>query len=508
MAFLVNWLRHYRNRRHVRPWALAVPVVVLLIAVPLLRPLRHPDCGDISDDELARLATVQSLVEQNTLSIDESRFFVTRTKVERNGHWYSNQPPLMAVLLAGPYRAMRWLGYGFDSSPDWVMFILTLLGTTLPVAGAGGLLYRMGRLFELRRPARTGLALAVVLGSGLISYATVLNAHAPAAALVLASAACLVHVTITNRRMHGSVWLIASGACAALAAALEPAAVVFVLLFAAVVLAVRWTTLQRVGGLLVDLVGAADPLRLHVSLAQRTTGNVWQGSGLGSHEAAAAVEAAATAPAAATLRGQVVKGLAFPADKAPPSDGDFDADERAPRSAWESLGTTLGRVTAALLGRHGVLSHFPVVLLGILGVTMVMHRHWPPTTKVLATATLVGATAMILLYAFRALDWTQAMFGTRWFVAFLPLTVFWGGVWLRRRHRPVSWAIAGLLLAFSIAVSLLGATGPLPRDGFNVYTASGAAKNLLHPAAEDAGGPSGPAAFAGAALRDRAADGP
>ena len=506
MAFLRNWLRHYRNRRHVRPWALSVPIVVLLIAVPLLRPLRHPELGAISDDELARLATVQALVEQNTLSIDESRFFVTRTKVERNGRWYSNQPPLMAVLLAGPYRAMRWLGYSFESSPDWVMFILTLLGTTLPVAGAGGLLYRMGRLFELRRPTRTALALAVVLGSGLISYATVLNAHAPAAALVLASAACLVHVTITNRRMHGSVWLIASGGCAALAAALEPAAVVFVLLFAAVVLAVRWTALQRAGGLLVYLIGAAVPLMLHVSLVQRSTGNVWQGSGLGSHEAAAAVRAAATAPAAATLRGQVVKGLSFPA-AASPSDGDFDADERAPGSAWDALGGTLGRVAATLLGRHGVLSHFPIVLLGLLGVTMVMHRHWPSTTKALATATLVGATAMILLYAFRALDWTQAMFGTRWFVAFLPLTVFWGGVWLRRRHRPVSWAVAGLLLAFSIAVSLLGATGPLPRDGFNVYTASGAAKNLLHPP-DDAGGASSSAVFAGAALRDRAADAP
>src|SRR5215217_3732027 len=280
MAFLRNWLRRYRNHRHVRPWALAVPILVLLIAVPMLRPLRHPDFGSISDDELARLATVQALVEQNTLSIDGSRYASTSAKVLRDGHLYSNQPPLMAVLLAGPYRVMRGLGYTFDSSPHWVMFILTLLGTTLPVAGAGGLVYRMGRLFELRRPLRTGLALAVVLGSGLVSYATVLNAHAPAAALALASAGCLVHVTITNRRMHGSVWLLLSGACAALAATFEPAAVVFVGLFAAVVLALRWTVVQRLAGLMVFLAGAAGPLALHVALVQRTTDNVWQGAGL------------------------------------------------------------------------------------------------------------------------------------------------------------------------------------------------------------------------------------
>ena len=147
-------------------------------------------------------------------------------------------------------------------------------------------------------------------------------------------------------------------------------------------------------------------------------------------------------------------------------------------SAWASFWAGTARVATAFVGRHGVLSHFPVVLLGILGVTMVMHRHWPATTKVLATATLVGAAAIILAYALRATNWTRAMFGTRWFVVFLPLTVFWAGVWLRRRHRPVSWALASALLAFSVGVSLLGATGPLPRDGFPVYTAAGAARNL------------------------------
>src|SRR5688500_5013167 len=251
MPLLRNWLRTYRNGRHVRPWALSVPVVVLLIALPLLRPLRHPDPAAMSDDERARLATVEALVEHGSLAIDDSSFLDTTAKVERRGHWYANQPPTLSFLLAGSYWSLHRLGHTFSTNPNWVMYLLTLLGTTLPVAFAGGLVYRMGRLFELHRPWRAGLALAVVLGSGLISYATVLNAHAPAAALVLASAASLIHVTITNRRVHGSVWLAVSGACAALAAALEPAAVLFVLLFGAVVLSLRWTVVQRVAGLMV-----------------------------------------------------------------------------------------------------------------------------------------------------------------------------------------------------------------------------------------------------------------
>src|SRR5688572_18952267 len=268
MPLLRNWLRRYRNGRHVRPWALSVPIVVLLIALPLLRPLRHPDPAAMSDDERARLATVEALVEHGSLAIDDSSFLDTEAKVERGGHWYANQPPTLSFLLAGSYWVLHRLGHTFSTNPNWVMYLLTLLGTTLPVAAAGGLLYRMGRLFELHRPWRTGLALAVVLGSGLVSYATVLNAHAPAAALTLASAGCLVHVTITNRRMHGSVWLMLSGICAALAATFEPAAVVFVALFAAVVLALRWTAGQRLAGLLVFLLGAAAPLAGHLAIVQ------------------------------------------------------------------------------------------------------------------------------------------------------------------------------------------------------------------------------------------------
>ena len=41
---------------------MSVPILILLIAIPLLRPLRSPDPRLISDDEQARLATVQAMV--------------------------------------------------------------------------------------------------------------------------------------------------------------------------------------------------------------------------------------------------------------------------------------------------------------------------------------------------------------------------------------------------------------------------------------------------------------
>jgi hypothetical protein len=134
------------------------------------------------------------------------------------------------------------------------------------------------------------------------------------------------------------------------------------------------------------------------------------------------------------------------------------------------------------VGWHGVFSHFPVVLLGIIGVSLIMRRHWPAATKMLAGTTLGGALAIILVYALCRTSTRDAMFATRWFVVFMPLSIFWAGAWLRRSHRRSSWILAGLLLAYSAAASLIGATGPLPRDGFDRYTVAGALHNFTHPA--------------------------
>ena len=57
--------------------------------------------------------------------------------------------------------------------------------------------------------------------------------------------------------------------------------------------------------------------------------------------------------------------------------------------------------------------------------------------------------------------------------------MFWSGAWLRRRHHPIKWVMASTLLAFSMAVGVLGATDPCPRDGYNRYTVAQAIHNLV-----------------------------
>ena len=67
------------------------------------------------------------------------------------GQYYSDQPPVFAIILSGVYWIMMRLGSNLDQTPALAAYLLTLIGTTLPVAWTAALVYRMGRLFELPR---------------------------------------------------------------------------------------------------------------------------------------------------------------------------------------------------------------------------------------------------------------------------------------------------------------------------------------------------------------------
>lgn len=483
-----------------RPWAYLAPAMILLLCIPLLRPIHSPDARLVSDEERSRLATVQSIVERHTLSIDQAdadlqasreRVFGYKTSGGYPLHTYSNQPPTYAVLLSGPYWVLHRLGYTFTNDRNVVVFWLTLLGVTLPVALMAGLVYRMGRIFELTRPMRTTLALAVIFASGLISYATVLNPHAPAAALLLAAATALLHAIARRSNQSGTLYLCVAGFCGALAAAIDPPAVVFLILFLGVIAALRWPLSLRVAGAALYIVGALAPFALHAKLNRQITGDLKAGFFHSELAISRHRNNLINDPAKAPNATPMVAGASLAAGSSPSmaparpaaasgSETILKIDEESP-SFWRSLKFGLWRIGGAFIGRHGVLSHFPIVLMGILGVIMIMRRHWPAPTKMLAGGTLAGALAIMAIYSVCRVNHRDAMFATRWFVVFLPLTLFWAGAWLRRPHRRHSWALAGALLSFSVVASLIGATGPLPREGFDRYTLAGAWHNFLHP---------------------------
>ncbi len=447
-----DYIRHYLNRPMVRPLALAGPILVLLIALPLLRPLRHP--GQTSNEELLRIATVRALVEHRSLSLGRGYGTVPGVVRTESGI-YSAQPPMMAVLLWAPAWVMDRLGVSFENNQLLASYLLTLIGVTLPVAGAAGLIYRMGRLFELRRPWRTTLGIAVVAASGLLSYSVVLNPQAPAATLLLASVGCLIHVAAMTRDDRRTGWFALAGACSALAATIDPAAAILAILLLFVIPTMRFALGRRIGGVLLYVLGAIPVVALHGAWNIPVTGDLLP----------------ASVHVAISNRTSLTPVVA--------AHDELEDDEAPARSGWDALAGHGMWLVNATVGEHGVFSHFPVMILGILGIAAVMHRHWPSSTKTLAGTTAAGAIAIMVLYRVARVDWSGAMFATRWFVVFLPLLLFWAGAWLRRSHTPLVWSLAALLLLFSMVVGLIGATDPTPRHGYDRYTAAGALMRLI-----------------------------
>jgi hypothetical protein len=453
------WLTY----RAVRPWALATPILVLLIALPLLRPLRHP--GQLSDDEFLLVQSVQSLVQDGDLELGSSAAALAPTAtLVVNGGYYAAQPPVYAVLLGGVSSVLERIGISWSRQPDLHLYLLTLLGVTLPVALAAGILYRTGRLFELPRPKRALLAAAVVLGCGWISYATVLNPHAPAAALVVLAMAIVIRSSVARDGTTTLAWLPLGGLCAMLAATIDPAALLPLLALLIATLTLRLPRPRRLAAAGLFVVGTLPALALHAAWLAPITGDLL--------------------PPGPFHRDLLVaeswpdESLAFVSVAADEEELQLLAD-----SSWPLLLQRMGRWITSTIGQHGLLSHFPVVVIAILGVLGVMHRHWPTHTKVLAGGSLAATVAMLAMAVVWPVDFRDAMFANRYLLATLPMLLLWAGAWLRRPHHPIAWTAAGLLLGFSVLVSLLGATGPTPPGGFRQWTPLESAERLVHPQA-------------------------
>ncbi len=132
--------------------------------------------------------------------------------------------------------------------------------------------------------------------------------------------------------------------------------------------------------------------------------------------------------------------------------------------------TRFGRLMNVLLGAHGIFSHFPIVAMGLAGAVVVIHGHWPAATKALAAVTLAAALWLVISCLAPDVNWEQPMLSAKWFVIFLPLLMFWSGVWLARRHHAATWSVLGVLLAFSITIGIIGAASPMNKGRAGEYT--------------------------------------
>lgn len=454
-------VRRYLDQPLVRPWALFAPVLVLVLCVPLLRPLRQPDAAQLGERERGSLAMVQSMVEGHTLRIDRTIFARTPAQFRGpDGGAYANVPPMQAALAAPVYWAMRKWGLNFAGDQVMVRYLLVLLCVTLPLALSAGLVYRLGRLFELARPVRVGMALLVTLPTGMLVYAVSFAPHAQAAVLLLAAVTCISHVAVSRAPRKSIGWLVVAGAFAALAACLHQSALLLLVLLPVVVIWMRWSSRMRLGGVLLYALGALAILGVNSWLLFQMTQEL--------HILPPSQVAPAAGLSAATHLA-VVRGEAATRPRPEMIDED-DGEQGVVERFWTPTAAWIGRVLNGVLGEEGILSHYPAIALGVLGASLALRRHWAETTKAMAGVTLLAAAILL------AGNWiwsdvgTRDVYGPGWIAPVLPLVMLWCGAWLRPGHRGQSWILAGAACALSLAIVLAGMLDLPPASGYHGYS--------------------------------------
>lgn len=148
----------------------------------------------------SRLATVESLVDRHTLSIDGSIFVRSPATVERpnpyepgnellgaegtkdklfiGGHYYSDKSPLPAFWLAACYQLLQWTtGLTAEGHPRWFCYLMTLASSGLAYVVSIWALWRLA-LREGLPPAQSLLlAASLALATLALPYARHVNNH-------------------------------------------------------------------------------------------------------------------------------------------------------------------------------------------------------------------------------------------------------------------------------------------------------------------------------------------
>jgi hypothetical protein len=239
----------------------------------------------------SRLATVESLVDHHTWKIDRSIFLHygegdrpevwgpggpspvgALDKLLIGGHYYSDKPPVTAVLMAAVYQALQWsTGLVARDSPRAFCYWMTLTTSGLAYVVAAWCIYRVGCSIAL--PPRAALLLAASFGLATLApaYARQVNASI----VLLATAAALLLVLLLGSeggRPLSTGWTMVAGTCAGFGYSTDPGS--GMLLFAFVALWVFHNSGLRISALVAYGVGALPWLVGHHALSYMIGGTL------------------------------------------------------------------------------------------------------------------------------------------------------------------------------------------------------------------------------------------
>ena len=371
----------------------------------------------------SRLDTIESLVERGTFAIDGASY-ATVDKVFINGHYYSHQSPVQAVVGALVYYPLWMTGLRLGPGRVAAYAIVTFAVNGLMTVVGLIFFWRALRWSEVPEQWRLGVTASLACGTLLMPFGTTMNGHGFSAALLAAG----LYFYVRPRTP-----LFCAGLAMGLAAATDHALAAFFAAFALVL------------------------------LLRRGVGAAWF--------VAAGILALAPVEFYYYAIGHSVKPFAGRPELF-----------MYPGSVWSTTGDVQYRLTGAvwnswrfaatygprlLLGPNGFLIYNPASWLALYGMAVVVRRrmmYWRETVGVAA-----GTLAVIVYYSLVSVNSSGWTYSVRWFIPFLPLWWFFGAPvvngWSRSGRR---WACA--LCALSVFYALAGTLNPWSSPYFGYTT--------------------------------------
>jgi hypothetical protein len=153
------------------PW-----VFFALVGITAVVSSRN-DVGGWND--ASRLATVESLVDSHTLSIDSSIFApMTLDKIRVDGRFFSDKPPVPAFWQALLYAALQsCFGITAQHQTGLFCYAMTLGSSGLAYVLAVVAVYRIGQRLDLPTAPRLLLAASFAFATLALVYARQVNGH-------------------------------------------------------------------------------------------------------------------------------------------------------------------------------------------------------------------------------------------------------------------------------------------------------------------------------------------
>ena len=386
-------------------------LALLFVAIVLLLFTKD---GPGSWADGSRLATIQAIAEQGVLHIDDTDYFWQGDKVWFEPHYYSHQPPMLALVGALPYALLHHV-LGFSITDPWSYRAITWVCVGLPLLLGLWSLARLSRRAGMTDGAAALLVLAIFGASHVLPYALVLNQHGAAAGWV----AFALWLVVQRRTAL-------AGFVLALATTIDLTAVFFAL---AVLIPVIATGARAFLGY---AAGAVPILALHFSINLGVAGDLRP------------------------------FGLHLEAFEYPMSP--FMLMNLTGSNAGDAAGSLATYAQWALIGRSGVFSHHPwLLLLLAAAIAAVLRPGAARLGRSLGWAALLGSFGVLGYYLLQSRNLGGSSFGMRWFTVFMPALAIGASGWLggiARRPGPYLGTLLALLLAVSTGTAVLGAKNP------------------------------------------------